>query len=88
MGDLNATVDHEPMRRLADAGYRSATELANEGWQPTWPAYGVVHVAGVEVPRLVQIDHVLLGRRMAALETHTLAIRGTDHRALVAEVAS
>ncbi len=87
IGDLNATVDHEPMRRLADAGYRSATELANEGWQPTWPAYGVVHVAGLEVPRLVQIDHVLVGPGLAALGTHTLAIPGTDHRALVAELA-
>jgi endonuclease/exonuclease/phosphatase (EEP) superfamily protein YafD len=87
IGDLNATVDHEPMRKLADAGYRSATELANEGWQPTWPAYGVVHVAGLDVPRLVQIDHVLVGPRLAAIRTHTLAIPGTDHRALVAEVA-
>jgi endonuclease/exonuclease/phosphatase (EEP) superfamily protein YafD len=87
VGDLNATVDHEPMRRLADAGYRSATELANEGWQPTWPAYGVVHVAGMEVPRLVQIDHVLVGHRLAALGTHTLTIPGADHRALVAELA-
>jgi len=87
IGDLNATVDHEPMRRLGDAGYRSATELANEGWQPTWPAYGVMHVAGFEVPRLVQIDHVLVGPRLAALGTHTLTIPGSDHRALVAELA-
>ena len=87
VGDLNATVDHEPMRRLADAGFRSATELANEGWQPTWPAYGVFDVSGIDVPRVVQIDHVLVGPRLAALGTRTLAIPGTDHRALVAEVA-
>ena len=87
VGDLNATIDHEPMRRLADAGFRSVTELANEGWQPTWPAYGVIDVAGLELPRVVQIDHVLVGPRLAAVGSHTLAIPGTDHRALVAEVA-
>jgi hypothetical protein len=88
VGDLNATVDHEPLRRLDDAGFRDATELANGGWQPTWPTYGSVDVAGLPVPRLVQIDHVLVGHRLAALGTRTLAIPGTDHRALVAEVAA
>jgi hypothetical protein len=44
-------------------------------------------VAGVELPRVVQIDHVLVGPRLAAIESRTLAIPGTDHRALVAEVA-
>jgi hypothetical protein len=63
------------------------SELANDGWQPTWPAYGVIDVAGVELPRVVQIDHVLVGPRLAAIESRTLAIPGTDHRALVAEVA-
>ena len=33
---------HRPFfsRALADAGYRSVTELANQGFQPTWPASG------------------------------------------------
>lgn len=87
VGDLNATTDHEPIHRLADEGYRSATELANEGWQPTWPARGRTSLWGVPLPHLVQIDHVLLGPSLAALGTHTLEIPGTDHRALVAEVA-
>ena len=87
VGDLNATTDHAPMRRLADAGFRSATELANEGWQPTWPAHGRTSLLGIPLPHLVQIDHVLLGPSLAAVGTHTLDIPGTDHRALVAEVA-
>jgi len=87
VGDLNATTDHEPMRRLADAGYRAATELANAGWQPTWPAHGRTSVLGVPLPHLVQIDHVLMSPTLAALGTHTIDIPGTDHRALVAEVA-
>ena len=54
--------------RLADAGCRSATELANEGWQPTWPALRDASTSpGVALPRVVQIDHVLVGPRLAAL---------------------
>lgn len=88
VGDLNATADHAPMRELADEGYRDVGELANEGWQPTWPSGAAVTVLGIPVPALAQIDHVLVGARMAALSMHTLEIPGSDHRAVVAEVAT
>jgi endonuclease/exonuclease/phosphatase family metal-dependent hydrolase len=85
VGDLNATPDQEPMRRLGDAGFRDAAELANEGWQPTWPAN---HVGVFPLlPAVVRIDHVLLDDTMASLGTHTVHIKGTDHLALVATVA-
>jgi endonuclease/exonuclease/phosphatase family metal-dependent hydrolase len=87
VGDLNATVDHAPMRRLEDAGFRSATELANDGFQPTWPAYGFESVLGIPVPHVVAIDHVLVGDRLTAISTHTVDLPGSDHRGLVAEVA-
>jgi endonuclease/exonuclease/phosphatase (EEP) superfamily protein YafD len=88
-GDFNATRDHPPMRMLADAGYRSATELANEGWQPTWPSSaGGVSLLGIPVPDVVQIDDVLVGPTYAAVSTHTVEIPESDHRALVAEVAA
>jgi endonuclease/exonuclease/phosphatase (EEP) superfamily protein YafD len=87
VGDFNATADHEPMRSLADAGYRDVGELANEGWQPTWPSGGAVEVLGVPVPSLVQIDHVLVGPRLAGLTMDTLALSDSDHRVVVAEVA-
>jgi hypothetical protein len=86
-GDFNATPDHPPMRALADAGYRSASELANEGWQPTWPAAAGVSVLGISIPNVVDIDHVLIGHSFAAISTHTIDIPETDHRALVAELA-
>lgn len=88
VGDFNATADHAPMRTLEEAGYRDVGELANQGWQPTWPSSGRVRVLGVPVPSLAQIDHVLVGPRLAALGMHTVAIPGSDHRAVVAEVAS
>ena len=85
VGDMNATPDHDVMRKLDDAGYRDAGEVSNEGWQPTWPAN---HVGILPLlPPLVRIDHVMIGDSMASLGTHTVDIEGTDHLALVATVA-
>nr|WP_232523180.1 endonuclease/exonuclease/phosphatase family protein [Nocardioides sp. MAH-18] len=84
VGDLNATVDHAPMRRLAAAGYRDAGELADAGWQPTWPAMRVGRIPGIP---LAQIDHVLVGPRLTALDQHAVDLPGSDHEGLVAEVA-
>jgi endonuclease/exonuclease/phosphatase family metal-dependent hydrolase len=86
VGDMNATPDHDVMRRLDDAGFRDAGELSNQGWQPTWPAN---HVGVFPLlPPLVRIDHVLVGVHLTALGTHTVDIGGTDHYALVATVAA
>jgi endonuclease/exonuclease/phosphatase (EEP) superfamily protein YafD len=87
-GDFNATPDHQPMRALSEAGYRSASELANEGWQPTWPAVAGASLLGISVPNVVDIDHVLVGHSFAAISTHTIDIPESDHRALVAELAA
>jgi endonuclease/exonuclease/phosphatase family metal-dependent hydrolase len=85
VGDMNATPDHDVMRRLDDAGFRDAGEVSNEGWQPTWPAN---HVGILPLlPPLVRIDHVLIGDQLASLGTHTVDIDGSDHLALVATVA-
>ncbi|MDX6372770.1 MAG: hypothetical protein QOD98_1758 [Nocardioidaceae bacterium] len=85
VGDMNATPDHDVMRRLDDAGFRDAGEVANDGWQPTWPAN---HVGVFPLlPALVRIDHVLIADTLASLGTHTVDIAGSDHLALVATVA-
>ena len=84
VGDFNATADHAPMRALAEAGFRDVGELANQGWQPTWPTRGVFDVLGLP---LAQIDHVLVGEDLAAVGMETLAVPGSDHRAVVATVA-
>jgi endonuclease/exonuclease/phosphatase (EEP) superfamily protein YafD len=85
VGDMNATPDHDVLRKLDDAGFRDAGELSNQGWQPTWPAN---HVGVFPLlPPLVRIDHVLVGEDLASLGTHTVDIDGSDHLALVATVA-
>lgn len=88
IGDFNATADHEPMQALADAGFRDAAELANEGWQPTWPANGLYSLLGIPLPTTARIDHVLVASSLAVLGTRTVLLEGTDHRALIAEVAA
>lgn len=87
LGDFNATPDHEPIQALDDAGFRDVDELANQGWQPTWPANGISPLPGVPLPPLVRIDHVLVGSSLAALETHTVEIPDSDHLGLVATLA-
>ena len=87
VGDLNATPDHAEFRKLVDLDLRSASERANAGWQPTWPDNGEKTYGWFTMPRLVQIDHVLVGRSMTATSSETFSIKGSDHRALIAEVA-
>lgn len=88
LGDFNAGPDHQPMLDLAEAGWRDVVEVANEGWRPTWPADGVEPVSDLPSPRLVQIDHVLVGTRIAALGSERVHVDGSDHAAVVARVAA
>ena len=91
VGDLNATMDHAPMRELVGRGFRDAATEARSRWQPTWqptwPSAGVVARFGVTVPPLVAIDHVLVAEGLRALATRTYPVRGTDHLALVATLS-
>ncbi len=87
VGDFNATLDHQPMQALAANGWRSVAERTNQGWQPTWPNSGIIRFLGRPVPAMVQIDHVLVGPRFAAISIHTVDLPGTDHRAVIATVA-
>jgi endonuclease/exonuclease/phosphatase family metal-dependent hydrolase len=83
LGDHNASLDNPPFRALLGTGLRDAAEEANSGWQPTWPTFGF---KGLPVP-LAAIDHVLVGESVVARATWVHDIPGTDHRALVADLA-
>ena len=84
-GDLNATLDHPPLRRLADAGYRDSVELLDAGLPRTWPANGLYRPLWW-APPLVGIDHVLLAPTWTATATGTVEVAETDHLAVVATV--
>jgi len=84
VGDLNATMDHAPMRELVGQGFDDAATQARSRWQPTWPSAGVVSRFGVVVPPLLAIDHILVNHGLRAVRTESYTVDATDHRALVA----
>ncbi len=78
VGDLNATLDHGPLRRSLGGCTSAATGVA--ALAGTFPA---------SLPRWfgIRIDHVLVpaGSRSRSVTLHDVG--GTDHRAVVARVA-
>lgn len=82
VGDFNATRDHLRFRSILGVGLRDAAEQANSGWQPTWPTGSRAWY----LRPLIAIDHVLVSPQFAAVDTHTVDVQGTDHRALVVDL--
>ena len=88
MGDLNATLDHAPLRHLLEVGLRDAAEAVNAGWMPTYPAPGSTRRWGLPVPPLVPIDRVLVGAGLAVGGIHTVQVTDSDHLGVVATVGA
>lgn len=83
VGDFNATMDHEPMRRLRSDGYRDSAELLNR-FEPSWPHQGFPLLD--VLPASVPIDHVLVAPGWTATDTGTFVVDDTDHLAVHATV--
>jgi endonuclease/exonuclease/phosphatase (EEP) superfamily protein YafD len=75
LGNLNATPWHQPFRVLTRPGLQDAADLLGKGLRPTWPTWSPLSV--------VPLDHALLGPRLGVRSVDALAVRGTDHRALL-----
>jgi len=75
-GDLNATADLKPFRRLLDTGFR-------DGSPPF--RFAATYPANMPVPPLIRIDHILT-YNSTATGAYTVRIAGSDHRALGAKV--
>ena len=75
-GDLNATADHLPFRRLLETGFRDAGRQF--GFAATWPA-------DLPIPPAIRIDHILTYNGTAR-DPHAVRIAGSDHLALGATV--
>ncbi|MFW6599967.1 endonuclease/exonuclease/phosphatase family protein [Propionibacteriaceae bacterium Y2011] len=86
-GDFNATTDHVTMRKFSADGWRTSRDLAGAGHLPTWPAAGTVDLAGIPVPPMITIDHVLLSPRLTAVGHETFVVPGTDHHGVRTELA-
>lgn len=77
LANLNATPWHPQFRRLVSGRLHDAADVLGRGLRPTWPAWSLVP--------MLPTDHALVaGLGVTVLET--LAISGTDHRALLVEV--
>ncbi len=86
-GDLNATLDHAPMRALAGLGYTDAAVQVNAGWLPTWPEDGSAQRLGVTLPPIAAIDHVLTSPALAVTGLSKVDV-GSDHLGLVAGITT
>jgi endonuclease/exonuclease/phosphatase (EEP) superfamily protein YafD len=78
-GDLNATIDHSPLRAVLGAGCRDAGAETGQGLRATWRGGPLGWLRPT-------IDHVLAGRGGRATESGVLAIPGSDHRAVWARI--
>lgn len=82
MGDFNAVLEHEPMRRLTrETGLRDAVTSSGLGWLPTFPDEGVI-------PPLVALDHLLVSPGLVATSAWTESIPRQEHRALFVTVGA
>lgn len=75
---LDANAQQPAFRRLTRSGLRDAAALAGRGVRPTWPSWSPLP--------LLPLDHVLVGGGVGARSVGTLAVAGTSHRALVADL--
>ncbi|MGF1599025.1 MAG: endonuclease/exonuclease/phosphatase family protein [Acidimicrobiales bacterium] len=77
-GDFNATADHQPFRRILDAGWTDVHEPKGCGYDATWPA---------DRPfALLRIDHVLVTDHFDILGLELGGGNGGDHRSLTATI--
>ncbi len=84
LGDFNATMQHRPFRNLLDgANLRDAHNERGDGWGGTWP----MGAGSQRFSPPLRIDHILVGPGIEVTEFENRANPGSDHRALVADLA-
>ncbi|WP_207390431.1 endonuclease/exonuclease/phosphatase family protein [Rhodococcus sp. ABRD24] len=77
-GDFNATYSHSKFRDLRRGGYVDAADQLGAGILPTYPT-------DKRYPAVVGIDHILT-KGAAATSLERIAIVGSDHHGLIADV--
>lgn len=78
IGDLNATLDHRPLRALLAPGtWRDAASAVGGGLRGTWPTDSTL-------PPFAAIDHVLVSGPISPVEVTTQELPSTDHAGLIA----
>ena len=80
-GDFNATQQNTAFADLLDEDLRDAYVQAGRGLGNTWPSDRKL------VPPLMRIDHLLLSEGVRVTKIRTAQTRGSDHKALIADLA-
>ncbi|MDD7965041.1 endonuclease/exonuclease/phosphatase family protein [Actinomycetospora lemnae] len=80
VGDLNATLDHRPLRTLLAGPWEDAADAVGAGLRGTWPTDRAV-------PPFAAIDHVLVSGPASPVDVLTREPPGTDHAGLVVTLA-
>lgn len=78
-GDFNATLDHAALRAVLRRGWTDAASAVGRAAAWTW------RPLRLPAPRL-GLDHVLVDRRIGVASTQFVPVRGSDHRAVVADL--
>jgi endonuclease/exonuclease/phosphatase family metal-dependent hydrolase len=78
-GDFNATLDHAALRAVLRRGYADAARDVGQALRWTW------RPLRLRFPRLT-LDHVLVDPRIAVAAVELATVRGSDHRAVVADL--
>ncbi len=78
-GDFNATLDHAALRAVLSRGYVDAARATGRAGAWTW------RPLRAPLPRLT-LDHLLVDPRIRVAALAIAGVRGSDHRALVADL--
>jgi endonuclease/exonuclease/phosphatase family metal-dependent hydrolase len=79
VGDFNLTDDYTAFQKILGTGYRDAGVVAGKSLTATWP------FDGKPLPP-VTLDHVVADRRLGINGYSVHAIKGSDHRAVLASL--
>jgi endonuclease/exonuclease/phosphatase (EEP) superfamily protein YafD len=79
-GDFNSSQDHAVFRAILDTGLRDVARLEGRSRTPTWPTQ-------TAPPLGAQLDHVLVSEDFDTHDVVFFDLGGTDHRAVLADVA-
>ena len=77
-GDFNADTAHRPFADLLGTGLVDAHDAVDRRWARTWPAW--------PLPRLLLLDHVLVGEDVEVRSVDEGEAAGSDHLAVVADL--
>ncbi|GAA4941769.1 endonuclease/exonuclease/phosphatase (EEP) superfamily protein YafD [Actinomycetospora succinea] len=76
LGDLNATLDHRPLRQLLSGEWSDSAAAIGAGLRGTWPTDSTL-------PPFAAIDHVLVSGPVAPADLTTHVVPGSDHAGVV-----